>query len=199
MTKLPPKSNVAHSLGLSADQYGQLLVAAEAALREEALEYTHVDLSGVDLKPSVDLVVKLALRYEDIMVAIAKLPTVNSALKYALRHESQHALDILAMKTKTNASAPAVTAMSPAPKSANAAPQSATFHLNLVLPQEWDHELSEVGYRCRTLGGRKVTKTEVLRGLIRLLLQDLHQHLDLNQVKTEDDFLDRLRRAAKKL
>jgi hypothetical protein len=39
----------------------------------------------------------------------------------------------------------------------------------------------------------------MLRGLIKFLLDDLAPAMDLKQVSTEDDFLDRLRQAAKKL
>jgi hypothetical protein len=71
--------------------------------------------------------------------------------------------------------------------------------MNLVLAAEWDQQLSEVGFKCRSLGGHKFSKTEVLRPLIRFLLEDLQPRLDLNNVKTEDELLDRLRQAAKKL
>lgn len=189
MTKQAPDPKTPKALGLTAEQRSKLLVVAEARLREMAAEQK-CDLDDGDLREGLHTMIKLLLRYENIGAEIAKLPNVDSALKYALGHESQNAILILTMKKE------AAKAATPA---ATPAPRAASFHLNLVLPQEWDHDLSEVGYRARSQGGRKITKTEILRALIRLLLQDLQPRMDLNQVKTEDDFLDRLRQAAKKL
>jgi hypothetical protein len=199
MTKRSPKSNVGQPSSLTAEQHGQLLVAAEAELRDCGVEDGFdLNLSGGDLRPHLDGMIKMVLRYENIMEAIATLPKVESALKHALRHESQHALSILLMKSEKN-KASAVNPPIRAPKTSTPAPQAANFHLNLLLPQAWDQELSEIGFQCRSQGGHKFSKTEVLRCVTRLLLGDLRQHLDLSTVRTEDEFLDRLRQAAKKL
>lgn len=75
----------------------------------------------------------------------------------------------------------------------SARPKSEYFRLNLTLPHELDAELSKIGYRARSTGGVKLRKTEILRALIRLLL-DLD--VDVDGIKSEEEFLDRLRHAA---
>ncbi len=71
-------------------------------------------------------------------------------------------------------------------------PKSEYFRLNLTLPHELDAELSKIGYRARSTGGMKLRKTEILRALIRLLLE---LDIDVDGVKDEDEFLARLRKA----
>lgn len=71
-------------------------------------------------------------------------------------------------------------------------PKSEYFRLNLTLPHELDAELAKIGYRARSTGGMKLRKTEILRALIRLLLE---LEIDVDGVKDEDEFLIRLRRA----
>ncbi len=190
MTKQAPNPKAPQAPKLTADQRSKLLAAAEAQLRHVAGEATF-NLKGIDLAPCLDWIIAMTMRYENISTAIAKLPTVTSALQFALNHEAQHAVSFLSMKPDFDFSRGA--------KAATPPPKVDNTHLNLVLPQADDHHLSELGYRCRAQGGKRLTKTEILRGLIQFLLHDLQPHLDLSQVKTEEDFLSRLRHAAKKL
>jgi len=60
------------------------------------------------------------------------------------------------------------------------------------LPHELDAQLSEVGFRARTSGGTKLRKTEILRALVRLLME---LDVDLTGVRDENEFLRRLRKA----
>lgn len=75
----------------------------------------------------------------------------------------------------------------------SARPKSEYFRLNLTLPHELDAELSKIGYKARSSGGVKLRKTEILRALIRLLLE---LDVDVDGIKSEDEFLERLRKAA---
>lgn len=77
-------------------------------------------------------------------------------------------------------------------KSASSRPKSEYFRLNLTLPHELDAELSKIGHRARSTGGMKLRKTEILRALIRLLLE---LEIDVDGVKDEHEFLARLRKA----
>ena len=190
MTKQPPDPKAPPTPTLTASLRDKLLVAAEAQLRHVAAEATF-DLKNIDLGPCLDWIIAMTMRYENIATAIAKLPTVTSPLQFALNHEAQHAVSFLSMKPDFD--------FTRGTKVATPAPLVANCHINLVLPQVDDHQLSEVGYQCRTQGGKRLTKTEMLRGLIKFLLDDLAPAMDLKQVSTEDDFLDRLRQAAKKL
>jgi hypothetical protein len=78
-------------------------------------------------------------------------------------------------------------------KAASSRPKSDYFRLNLTLPHELDAELSKIGYKARSSGGVKLRKTEILRALIRLLLE---LDVDVDGIKSEDEFLERLRKAA---
>jgi hypothetical protein len=73
-----------------------------------------------------------------------------------------------------------------------AQPKSTYFHLNITLPNELDVAIADVGNRARASGGRKIRKTEVLRALVRFMIE---LDVDVSGVKSEDDFFSRLRDA----
>lgn len=66
------------------------------------------------------------------------------------------------------------------------------FKITLTIPEELDNLLVEVGQTARSRGGHKLPKTLIIRSLIRLL-KELPVNLD--EVKTEDQFLEKLRSA----
>lgn len=73
-------------------------------------------------------------------------------------------------------------------------PKSKYFRTNLTLPKSLDTFLENMGAEARSLGGRKLAKTEVIRSLIRFLAG---LKVDLSGVKDEDELLVRLKQAVK--
>lgn len=68
--------------------------------------------------------------------------------------------------------------------------------VNVTLPNELDEFLQSVGNEARSLGGHKLPKTLILRALARTLRElKLAGHLDLREVRSEQDFMRRLRKA----
>jgi len=66
------------------------------------------------------------------------------------------------------------------------------FRINLTLPIELDRVISDIGPATWSKGGSKLPKTVILRALIRLLME---LDIDVAGIKTEEDFLARLRQA----
>ena len=66
------------------------------------------------------------------------------------------------------------------------------FRINLTLPIELDRVISDIGPATWSKGGGKLPKTVILRALIRLLME---LDIDVTGVKTEEEFLQRLRKA----
>ena len=60
------------------------------------------------------------------------------------------------------------------------------IRLNLTLPDELDRMLQELESKARAAGGYKITKTTIIRFLIRMLMI---LGMDLSGVKTEEDLL----------
>ncbi len=67
------------------------------------------------------------------------------------------------------------------------------FVINVTLPMEDNEFLQWVGNQTRRQGGYFMPKTMILRGMTRVLKQivDTHQ-LDLTNITTEDEFVERL-------
>lgn len=66
------------------------------------------------------------------------------------------------------------------------------FRVNLTLPIELDRSLSEIGPATWAKGGSKLPKTVIMRALIRMLME---LDVDFSGVRTEEEFLERLRRS----
>lgn len=66
------------------------------------------------------------------------------------------------------------------------------FRVNLTLPISLDKTLSDLGPETWAKGGSKLPKTVIMRALIRLLME---LDIDVSGVKTEDEFLERLRQS----
>lgn len=73
--------------------------------------------------------------------------------------------------------------------------KSEYIRVNLTLPDELDRVLQKLGNDARATGGYKIPKTMIMRALIRVLMT---LDIDLTEVKTEDEFLDRVLKAIKK-
>ncbi|MBD3184242.1 hypothetical protein GF312_18300 [Candidatus Poribacteria bacterium] len=73
--------------------------------------------------------------------------------------------------------------------------KSEYIRVNLTLPDELDRVLQEMGNDARASGGYKIPKTMIMRALVRLLMQ---LDVDPSGVKTEDELLDRLKKAIEK-
>lgn len=68
--------------------------------------------------------------------------------------------------------------------------------VNVTLSDELDEFLQNVGTEVRKSGGYKLPKTLILRGLARVLQEMVAaKKIDLCEVKTEEDFVERLRQA----
>jgi len=74
--------------------------------------------------------------------------------------------------------------------------KSEYIRVNLTLPDELDRVLQTLGNDARATGGYKVPKTMIMRALVRLLMS---LDVDPSGVKTEDELLERILQAAKKL
>lgn len=75
---------------------------------------------------------------------------------------------------------------------AGAAPEEhATGYLrtSVIIDEDIDRWLMELGVSCKVAGGKKLRKTTIIRAAIRALM-DLE--LDLNRVRDEDDLKDRI-------
>jgi hypothetical protein len=70
------------------------------------------------------------------------------------------------------------------------------IRVNLTLPDELDRVLQELGNDARATGGYKIPKTMIMRALVRLLMS---LNVDPSGVKTEDELLERILQAVKKL
>lgn len=74
--------------------------------------------------------------------------------------------------------------------------KSEYIRVNLTLPDELDRVLQELGNDARATGGYKIPKTMIMRALVRLLMS---LNVDPSGVKTEDELLERILQAVKKL
>ena len=74
--------------------------------------------------------------------------------------------------------------------------KSEYIRVNLTLPDQLDRVLQELGNDARATGGYKVPKTMIMRALVRLLMS---LNVDPSGVKTEDELLERIVQAVKKL
>ena len=66
------------------------------------------------------------------------------------------------------------------------------FRVNLTLPIHLDKALSDLGPATWAKGGSKLPKTVIMRALVRLLNE---LDVDVSGVRTEEDFLNRLRQS----
>jgi len=66
------------------------------------------------------------------------------------------------------------------------------FRINLTLPIELDRVISDIGPATWSKGGSKLPKTVILRALVRMLME---LDIDVTGVKTEEEFLERLRKS----
>jgi len=66
------------------------------------------------------------------------------------------------------------------------------FRINLTLPIELDRVISDIGPATWAKGGSKLPKTVILRALVRMLME---LDIDVTGVKTEEEFLERLRKS----
>jgi hypothetical protein len=74
--------------------------------------------------------------------------------------------------------------------------KSEYIRVNLTLPDELDRVLQELGNDARATGGYKIPKTMIMRALVRLLMS---LNVDPSGVKTEDELLERILQATKKV
>lgn len=152
-------------------------VSAEAERRGKPLSVIKAKRVAQDLLPTV-------LRYapdQDMAKAIDKAMADDLAplLKDAIKHEVIADMGLRQKRDKRRLGS-------------SAEPKSSYFRLNLTLPHDLDARLAEFGYKSRATGGSKLRKTEIMRALVRLLLE---LEIDLTGVRDEDEFLDRLRKA----
>ena len=70
------------------------------------------------------------------------------------------------------------------------------IRVNLTLPDELDRVLQELGNDARATGGYKLPKTMIMRALVRLLMT---LEVDPSGVRSEDELLERILQATKKL
>lgn len=73
------------------------------------------------------------------------------------------------------------------------------FRTSLTIPKELDSFLHELGIEMRENNGYKLPKTEIIRGLIRankIIFEN--GSLDIEGIKSEDEFAKRLLEAYKK-
>ncbi|OIN95612.1 hypothetical protein AUJ66_08805 [Candidatus Desantisbacteria bacterium CG1_02_38_46] len=66
------------------------------------------------------------------------------------------------------------------------------FRVNLTLPIHLDRVLADLGPTTWAKGGSKLPKTVIMRALVRLLME---LKIDVSGVKTEEEFLERLRQS----
>jgi hypothetical protein len=66
------------------------------------------------------------------------------------------------------------------------------FRVNMTLPIHLDKVLSDLGPTTWARGGSKLPKTVIMRALVRLLME---LDIDVSGVKTEEEFLERLRQS----
>ncbi|MBM3709008.1 MAG: hypothetical protein FJW61_01100 [Actinobacteria bacterium] len=63
------------------------------------------------------------------------------------------------------------------------------------MPSEMVSFLENLGIECKKSGGHKIANTEIVRSLIRLLMD---MDIDLSRVKTEEELEDRVKEAARR-
>lgn len=73
--------------------------------------------------------------------------------------------------------------------------KNAYYKITLTLPEELDNLLFGIGQIARSRGGHRLPKTLIIRALIRIL-KELDVNLD--EIKTEEQFYKSLRDAIKK-
>lgn len=73
--------------------------------------------------------------------------------------------------------------------------KSTYYKITLTLPEDLDHLLFEIGQIARSRGGHRLPKTLIIRALIRILKE---LDINLDEVKTEEQFYKSLRDAIKK-
>lgn len=179
----------APTVTLTEEQRVCLRAQAVKALQEAAAALTKTwNLPPIDLTSHAEQVIDRLVQHAStgllrgILQEIAELPRIGRNIPQAVRHEANH-VALLAIGDMLRVQAG---------QGAAAQPKSGYFHLNLTLPHDLDAALTDIGNRARASGGFKLRKTEILRSLIRLLLE---LEIDLRGVRTEDDFLLRLRKA----
>lgn len=171
------------SIKLSEQDVRRLRYLAETSLRHVAKQG---GLALTDTAPMVEAILDgitthwLSLELHD---SIKALPgRICAKLRHALEHEA----------ALTCRLTPATGVVSRREKPTGT-PKSSYFRLNLTIPDELDAKLTELGHKARQNGGARLRKTEILRALVRLLLE---LPVDVRGVKDEEELLDRLRRAA---
>ncbi|MFA5140250.1 MAG: hypothetical protein WC728_13545 [Elusimicrobiota bacterium] len=146
-------------------------------------------MSAPELEALVHGLVPRALRYGGHDWVIQSLRnTKNEGSQRFVRHALQHEAHAMLRHPK-----PAVK-QAPIPEARES--KSDYFRLNLTLPNELDEKLSAIGAHSRATGGAKVRKTEILRALIRWLVE---QKVDLSRLRDEEDLLERLKKHTRRL
>ncbi|OQA21057.1 MAG: hypothetical protein BWY60_00875 [Actinobacteria bacterium ADurb.Bin346] len=69
------------------------------------------------------------------------------------------------------------------------------FRVPITMPSSMVSFLENLGIECKKAGGHKIANTEIVRSLIKLLM-DLD--LDLSAIKTEEELEMRIKDAARK-
>jgi len=69
------------------------------------------------------------------------------------------------------------------------------FRVPITMPSEMVSFLENLGIECKKSGGHKIANTEIVRSLIRLLMD---MDIDLSRVKTEEELEDRVKEAARR-
>lgn len=69
------------------------------------------------------------------------------------------------------------------------------FRVPITMPSDMVAFLENLGIECKRAGGHKVANTEIVRSLIRLLMD---MNIDLSGIKTEDDLDMKIKEAARR-
>ncbi len=69
------------------------------------------------------------------------------------------------------------------------------FRIPITMPSEMVSFLENLGIECKRTGGHKLANTEIVRSLIRLMM-DLD--VDIPGIKTEEELETRIKEAAKR-
>ena len=75
-------------------------------------------------------------------------------------------------------------------------PRAVYFRIQATMPKEMSDFLRSLGSRCKELDGFKLSKCEIIRSLI-MCLQGVHKHLDLIEVRSEEELSKRITAAFK--
>ncbi|MBM3708210.1 MAG: hypothetical protein FJW69_07755 [Actinobacteria bacterium] len=69
------------------------------------------------------------------------------------------------------------------------------FRVPITMPSGMVSFLENLGIECKKSGGHKIANTEIVRSLIRLLMD---MDIDLSRVKTEEELEERVKEAARR-